>query len=231
MQLETMSLDPRIARIHYLDYRKKVREHKERRLAQAMVAITETGKALRTARTTRELIEKEDEELMRAYRAMALGQRILNLTKVLRGAGVDKQHHPKLAIARAHWKHCHFRVDRGHTFFMASDYLHYSNTRWNKDSHIMLPRDLFPAETSNTSWRDGQNLPRYPLKALVPSIPAHLRPEGDLSGYHVLWEAVWTSAAPEDPFLLKQVSENVFVVLAQWDLTPLEQSILEGRIG
>jgi hypothetical protein len=67
------------------------------------------------------------------------------------------------------------------------------------------------------------------VRALVPKIPPLLKPAGDLSDFFILWEAKWEAVAPVDPILLRRVSESVFVVLAQWDLTPLERSVLETR--
>ena len=60
-------------------------------------------------------------------------------------------------------------------------------------------------------------------------MPPHLRPD-DLSKYFVLWEAEWTAKAPVDPMLLSRVNETMFAIVAQWDLTPLEQRVLEGRL-
>jgi hypothetical protein len=68
------------------------------------------------------------------------------------------------------------------------------------------------------------------IKALIPAIPAHLRPADDLANYHILWEAKWEPTAPVDPLLLKRLTDNIYVILAQWDLTPIEQAILEDRL-
>jgi len=52
-----------------------------------------------------------------------------------------------------------------------------------------------------------------------------------LSNYYILWESKEWEDLPEtkDPFLLKRLSENLFVILGSWDLTDLEQSIIRGR--
>ena len=42
--------------------------------------------------------------------------------------------------------------------------------------------------------------------------------------------AEWQPRAPVDPILLSQVNATLFAVVAQWDLTPLEQRVLEGRL-
>lgn len=43
-------------------------------------------------------------------------------------------------------------------------------------------------------------------------------------------EAQWRPVPPVDPFLLKHLGGTLYVVLAQWDLTPLEQAVLAGRL-
>lgn len=231
MNVDIIKMDSRIARVHYRDYLKKVKEHREKRHEAAMKQIHDTGKALRVARKERDRLEQEDEVLMKTYRALSRGQQVLNLNSVLQKAGLNKELLPNLAVARANWKDCFF----------------YGNTQWGsnvkfqnrnqggnwglkKQDFITLPNTLFSAEVTNETWRVQNGHSKYPVKALVPAIPAAFRPEGDLGEYFILWEAVWTPAAPVDPLLLKHIEGNMYSVLAQWDLTPLEQSVLEGRI-
>ena len=66
----------------------------------------------------------------------------------------------------------------------------------------------------------------------VPTIPPHLLPKGNLyrGKYYILWEVEDWEEVPRDPILLKRLTKNLFAVLAQWDLTPLEQAIIRGRI-
>ena len=33
-----------------------------------------------------------------------------------------------------------------------------------------------------------------------------------------------------DPYLLRRINENLFVVLASWDLTELERAVMEGYV-
>ncbi|MFI4852645.1 MAG: hypothetical protein ACIAZJ_26335 [Gimesia chilikensis] len=58
-----------------------------------------------------------------------------------------------------------------------------------------------------------------------PVSPPALLPVGNLANYQILWEAEWETV-PVDPMLLKHLGKSLYVVLAQWDLTPLEQGIL-----
>jgi hypothetical protein len=67
----------------------------------------------------------------------------------------------------------------------------------------------------------------------VPSVPPQFRPTGALSDYHILFEAEWQRVPPVDPMLLKQIGHAespLFVVLAAWDLSPLEQAVLRAKL-
>jgi hypothetical protein len=234
MNVQTQSMDPRIARIHYLDYKKKVVAHREARLAAAEKKIQEGGKTFRAGRTERSLIEKEDQILRDTYRAMSLGQRVLNLGSVLRTAGLNKKKLPVLAVGRADWKDVFLSYNQyhGQTFtFGKSRYCHKNSRtgRW-EDGALSFEHATFGNELSNEAWRDSNNYSRLPAKAMVPSVPVWLRPEGHLSEYHILWEAEWEVAPPVDPLLLKHISGPMYSVITQWDLTPVERAVLEGRI-
>lgn len=219
MQVVTHEMDPRIARIHYIDYRKKVREHREARRR----ALEERANGVRVARSRLEL---EDAELAAAYRAMSLGKRVLNIAEVMRKAGVDQtQFLPRLAVSLASAKKVTFSADSDRVVFKSDD-------SWKKHERLELP-GVFPAETTNDEWRVGQKLLRtFQVHAIVPIVPAHFRPSDGLEKYHLLWEAKWERkpTPPQDPILLKSIGLHTFVVLAQWDLTPLEQAVLESGL-
>ena len=52
--------------------------------------------------------------------------------------------------------------------------------------------------------------------------------------WHILWEVTeWSSTpqsgpAPYDPLLLKHLGGQLYAVLAEWDLTPLERAVMQG---
>jgi hypothetical protein len=245
MQVDTIQMDSRIARIHYLDYKKKVSEARTKQrtdLQRRVAEATERGSRptyIRNLKRHVSQLEREDEQMLVAYKAMALGARILNLGTVIHKAGVNQESQwlPRLAIARADWSYCYFGVDKDQVAFCQNNMVFAYDRRtnrqngWKTAGNIGLSTRLFPAETWNEAWRKGKNFTQYPVQALVPSVPLALRPADDLSGYHILWEAQWQLTAPEDPILLKRISTDFYVVLGQWDLTPLEQSVLEGRFS
>ena len=71
--------------------------------------------------------------------------------------------------------------------------------------------------------------------ALVPLVPADVRPSGQLRNYFILWEVEqWSDrrigAKPDiDPYLLRHLAGDLYVVEAEWDLTELERAIMSGR--
>jgi hypothetical protein len=236
MQVETMSMDPRIAAIHYKDYRKKVRAHREARMKEAERIRNEGNQKRRESAKLITQIEREDTIMMASYREMAKGARIINVATVMRNAGLNKhQKLPNLAIARASWEWCHILFELNQLCFSKHSHARHS---WSGERRFLEPknletfaRDLFGSELSNSHWRNQNGFPDVRGKAAVPAIPAYLRPEGDLENYHILFEAKWEKVAPPDPILLKKIDGNMYTVVAQWDLTDIEKAVLEGRFS
>jgi hypothetical protein len=66
----------------------------------------------------------------------------------------------------------------------------------------------------------------------LPLVPLPLRPKRALTNYHVLWEAEWRRAVPVDPLLLRRLGKgDLWLVVAQWDLTPVEVAALSTRVN
>jgi hypothetical protein len=233
MNVPIIAMDQAAAKKAYRDYHRLVLEQRTQRRRELREKGRVLGKTIRMLKSERSRLEQEDEELMTAYKALAAGQRVLNLTQVMRAAGVQTGTHlPALAIARATWKDCFFRIENSGTgYFNNDNWLSWrERDRATSLNTVRVSRGVFPAETTDESWRRQHKLIGYPVKAIVPSVPAHLRP-ANLEKFFILWDAVWEPAPPVDPLLLKRISRDMFVVLATWDLTPLEQSVLEGRLG
>lgn len=237
MHVDTITMDPRIARIHYADYRKKVRETRERRQEELAAKAKETGKELKRLRIQKTLLEKEDEHLLGAYRALCRGERILNINQVLAAAGLQEHTRlPKFAVCRANAKWCristHSYPSRLGVIFTASDT---DNVPWKtkRNDFVEYPTNVpYITDMTNAQWRMDNKFPRLPAMALVPTVPVQLRP-ANLEDYHILWEAEWQKTPPVDPILLKRTGPDspIFTVVAQWDLTPLERGILDGRFS
>lgn len=226
MELATLEVPADVARREYLAYRKLVREHRN----------------------------AEDEQMMRAYRAASKGQRLIRLPDVILaggfayteprerlrwvGAGQPQERtgvwfqsaFPRLAIARADVKHVYctgVSSDGSITF----DY----NARGSAHRATRQRFDLRPGTVGADRLQAGVHEfhPTTRKVAMVPSVPAALRPTTGLAGFHILWEAEWKvrPLPPGDPALLKHVGGDLYAVLAVWDLTPLEQAVLAGTRG
>lgn len=165
-----------------------------------------------------------DGELMRGYKALREGKQLIRLSEAISKGGADDEGRPRLAIARAD--------ERVGTYWRQRDgSVRFSNgagTRARGRSFAFPAGTLPEFAPYPTPFESGSG-----LQALVPLVPPRFRPPraGALSGYHVLWEAVWQRAprAPRDPALLKHLGGDLWAVLAVWDLTDLERAVLEMR--
>ena len=169
------------------------------------------------------------ETMKKAHYEMKQGKELLDVYKVMKIAGLNEKSEPKLAIARADIKEVIFcKKDSGTGSFEMEE--GWSRSGWKTDINL-------PQKTFNLHWdrREGTtqewDINKRKIKTKVPIIPAELVPSGDLKNYYILWEPLEWEELPEtkDPILLKRISENLFVILGCWDLTPLEQSILRGQ--
>ena len=151
-----------------------------------------------------------DRDLLAGYEALARGNTLLDLYETFRTCPLDEAGRPKLAVAKASWKVC---------FYKPSFWNMRASFTGRTGKGISIPRHFLPAAA-----KDHQG-----GRALVPTIPLGFRPK-DLTRYCILWECTW-QPLPGDPLLLRRLTKNLFVILAQWDLTDLERSILRGTMG
>jgi hypothetical protein len=154
------------------------------------------------------------------------GKALINIFEVMKEAGLSSKKEPRMAIARADFREVQFeKEDTGAGMFCMGD-------RWDR-SNISLPQNVFKIaweRLPNTDGTPSWQIKDKELKTKVPIIPAELMPEGDLKNYYILWEVKNWEVLPEakDPFLLKRISENMFVILGAWEITELERAIIDG---
>jgi hypothetical protein len=166
---------------------------------------------------------KDDVTLARAYHALLRGKKVIDVGAAIATAGVDATTGlPRLAIARADWPKVRTtRPEMRYRFSSRSD-------GWGRRPKGEIVIRIPDAPTTNAR----QELLGVGT-AQVPLIPPQFRPKGPLDDYHILFEAVWERRPPVDPLLVKQIGDAdslLFVVLAAWDLTPLEQAVMRGRL-
>jgi hypothetical protein len=159
--------------------------------------------------------DDEYEQAVKGYAELAAGRSLLDLTEVFRETGLGEDHLPRLAIARADRKQVKCENRNTDLIF---------DTRMNNVVSDTL-RIVIPCETNAQKWYSGY--------AMVPMVPADVRPNGNLRDFFVLWEVEkwerYPRIPPRDPYLLKRVGGDLYVVVAEWDLTELERAIMGGR--
>jgi hypothetical protein len=173
-----------------------------------------------------------DRECQRAYQFLALGRLVIQALESVKAAGVNTEGEgvgfPKLALCRADAVSCACSLTfRGGCTMTPDDTR--PRFRWRADNALINWRNVM-------SWPDGTfalnpSVRRTRAVALVPTPPLHLRPKRGLANYHILWEAEWTKRPPNDPLLLRRIGQgDLWLVVAQWDLTPVERAALSTRV-
>ena len=178
-----------------------------------------------------------------AYRHLSEGRRIIDIVKVLKTGGLIEgtKTHPALAVCNAEFPWCIFtwRAPEWSNNVARESFGFYGvhekptnswrrsipmGTYYGRRKHILVPKTPYPMiQTEGSDRMSGT------LLTSVPVIPAKYRPKGRLGRYFILWEPEGWAKIPEppgDPLLLRRISNNLFVILAQWDLSPLEQAVI-----
>lgn len=164
-----------------------------------------------------------DYEIMRTYQLIAQGRVVIKAIESVKAAGFGPDGLPKLALCRADKVACHFEIEHNGSAVMRAEG---ANVGWRgiitNSAIIRFPADSFPR--SNSYRPSG--------RAILPSIPLHLRPKRGLANYHILWEAEWTKVPPRDPYLLRRIGKaDLWLVVAAWDLTEVERAALATRMN
>ena len=220
MNVEPLKVSHVEARRAQREYAASVRKQRDKRKHRAETSLAR-------ARLAKTAIEREDEALKKAYAAISGGKRVFNMNTVLRDAGLfEGTFMPKIAIVRADALTVKFERSGDDYQFVGRQGRTSIVTK-----HTKFSRALF-GEKVSWDWRYNTKIWQVEqYTAVVPFIPPRFRPE-NLENYFIMWEPIWQKVPPApDPFLLRPLGNGLFAVVAQWDMTPLEQSILEGRIG
>ena len=179
-------------------------------------------------------------DLKAIYGHMRHGRAIIDLWAAMKKAGLKKNGNPRLAICRADSKKVRFVKRNGESscFWFEKPKWRYDYQRWEKD--VEIPEGTFDhweeiTETHGSGMQtwEVKDIPNKEIETIVPIIPAKflMALRGSLKNYHILWEVKkWKPVPPIDPILCRKLTPNMFVVLASWDLTPLERAVIKGRI-
>lgn len=174
--------------------------------------------------------EKYVEELKNLYRHLSQGAKVLDIYEAFKVSGVNEEGEPKLAIAPASWKKITFKKQS-----LGAGYFGQDQWSGGKSESVSLPSGTFPdwkMEAAPTEYNpDRKEIVREAIQTKVPIVPAVLLPDSlSLNGYYILFEVDKWNEVPValDPYLLKRINANAFVVLGEWDVTDVELSVMRG---
>jgi len=162
---------------------------------------------LKEYREHRGQYDKMDLEIERICRQISRGKTVISVISAIQQAGLDDHKRPNLAIGRADAQRITCNFQTGKVEFYDG---------WHQRGKITVP------------W-PGVEMRYKNAEAIVPRIPPQHRPTNSmLQKYWVLWEADWTDV-PRDPYLLRRIGKDAWVVVAAWELTDLEVSVLRAH--
>jgi hypothetical protein len=181
-------------------------------IEQLGVTQEQAREALLEYKRHRSVYDSRDWEIERIYRQIAKGRTVISAGDAIRKAGIDELGRPRLALMRADQE---FAV---------------CNAWWSEKVVFSAFGHSRAADLNVTvSWPNRPRTCNASLQAALPRIPPQHRPaQSELSKYHTLWEADWTDL-PHDPMLLKRIGKDAWIVLAAWDLTDVEMSVLRAH--
>jgi hypothetical protein len=172
----------------------------------------------------------EYEAIAKGLEAIAKGRPILNLPDAIRRGGFDELDRPRLAVARSDRKQITFLWWPSNTraTFSTVDW----GARSRSDSHsIDFGRRPHADVVANGRVEAFAMVPVVPPRALT---QAKLRTTSGLGKLVTLWEVdQWHTKQQNlrpsrDPYLLRLLGGDLYEVLAEWDLTPLERAVIAG---
>ncbi|MGH8665351.1 MAG: hypothetical protein ACREUX_13905 [Burkholderiales bacterium] len=158
---------------------------------------------------------EQDAEIEQTYKLIAEGHTVLQAVASIKAAGLNEQRLPRLAIARADAAKVWWRTQwRGGRFSIDS---------WPRGNQARSRRVIV------RDWDVIENSPSG--EAMVLIVPVYLRPRQALEKYHILFEAEWRPLPPVDPYLLRHVSGDLWLVVAAWELTDVERAAMAHRVN
>lgn len=175
-----------------------------------------------------------------AYDLLAQGAKLIRLSRAIQSGGLKENGLPNLAIARADRKEVFFRWRRNNPMATFDTNI---NPVWGRRwPGLVTTVDMGQQHTDHTTLKNADGSIHTWDKdrsgyALVPAVPADVRPEnGQLKDWFILWEVDhWAeqsriARASTDPYLLQHIGGDLYAVIAEWDLTEIEKAILEGEM-
>lgn len=170
-------------------------------------------------------------DMKQVYHQLKSGKKIVDISVVFQRSGLTFNGEPRLAIALASEKKVICNYHQSGTVIFINPSHQRQRYSWNLSETAVdvVIKNIFPQIPDANEKLHGSN--HLQLETMVPRIPGSIRPKGDLGKYYVLWEVEqWKIVPPRDPYLLRRINDNIFVVLAGWKLSELERSVMKGRV-
>lgn len=163
----------------------------------------------------------QDAQIAAIYKRIAQGHTVIRALESIRTAGMNADGLPKLAICRADMPECWFSAEPsgGGSCRFGERHPGHRSRKTVRMDWPGITRRVDPADKWRHDWC-----------ATVPLIPVDVRPRRALANYHILWEAEWTKRYPIDPYLLRRIGGDAWLVLAAWDLTEVERAVMAQQV-
>lgn len=168
-------------------------------------------------------------DLLKVLGHLEHGGKIVDVFKTFEKTQLREDGLPKIAITPADSRFCYlYQKQNGGAIFSRE------KKGWNKYKVKSIGDVLLPADTFDWIEQPEGNTCYRTLTPIIPpriniQISARILP----TYYHIIFEVEsWEKRrpkAPVDPILGKMLTNNLFGVIATWDITPLEKKILEGQ--
>lgn len=194
----------------------------------------------------RRAADSEYSAIAAGLEAMSQGRTVLSLTEVIAAGGRDERGLPNLAVARADRKEVALRSTyrlagwddapraEGRLYFTSFEPGYVPPADY--DGLLAVRVDLRDPEWTEAFWTAWH---RRRFFTDVPLVPPQARRacggKTKLRDHLVLWEVEgWRERSrapipPIDPYLLEPLGGDLYAVVAEWELTPLERSVIAGR--
>lgn len=168
--------------------------------------------------------DEEYQRIAMAYEQLAEGTPLLVLSEAFKFAPIDSKGRPRLAIARADKRRVHLsNWQRRQILTFDTE----ERRQWNQ--HAVINRVV------SVPFATDKDLNGYALTPIIPP-DAREKAKGEKpQDVFVFWEVEKWADEPiqvlpdKDPMLLRRLDDDLYAVLAEWDLTEVERAILAGR--
>lgn len=182
-------------------------------------------------RTADRALQKQLHPLRTIYRRLRDGKSVVDVFASMKKVPLNSDGEPRLAIFPLGSKTVHFRkqADGGGVFGGTTDL-------WRAprfDKHVVLPAGTFGTQGRWPIEHAGKGVMsdrRMTIQTLAAPVPPRFVPERR-GPYFVLQEVDrWEPEPTKDPALLYRATNNLFVIEAEWDLSPLERAFIRGTL-